>query len=315
MATGARNFLASLGQEQSAQATFPFGDEERFNWHYFPRPRKGVAFKQLDGAQRTLAHAFFSTGLSRRGYSKASEIMYLEEILFQLEGERATRDPDAYFFSVFGQPSSTGDWGWRLEGHHLSLNFTIQKGDVISTTPLFFGANPAQVKKGPQAGLRALATEEDLGRRLLKSFHGAQRKKVVIDVEAPQDIITRASRKAEMGAPAGLSLASMNQEQGGLLLELLEEYAHRLRPDLAEAELEKLRLAGPEKIHFAWAGGSEAGQPHYYRIQGSTFVIEYDNIQNNANHIHTVWRNFENDFGRDLLREHYALQHETNPND
>ena len=309
MAEGAQHFLAALDSEERAAATFSLGHEERLNWHYIPRERKGVAFKHMDPAQRKLAHAFLATGLSRGGYRKASNIMYLEQILYEQEGGRPTRDSDAYFFSVFGEPSSTGDWGWRMEGHHLSLNFTIQRGRVISSTPLFLGANPAQVRKGAHAGLRTLAAEEELARRLLKSFTGPQKGKVVIDVHAPEDITTRASRRAEMGTPTGVAVAEMTKEQVGLLMKLLEEYAHALRSDLAEAELEKLRRAGLEKIHFAWAGGSEPGQPHYYRIQGPTFVIEYDNIQNNANHIHTVWRNFENDFGRDRLREHYALHH------
>ena len=309
MAEGAQHFLASLSPDQRTEATFSFGDEERFNWHYIPRPRKGVDFGHLDAAQRKMAHAFLATGLSRIGYLKASNVMYLEQILHDLENGSPTRDPDAYFFCLFGEPSPTGDWGWRLEGHHLSLNFTIEKGKVVSSTPSFFGANPAEVRQGPQIGLRALYEEEELGRRLLKSFAGPQREKVLIDAEAPADILTRALPKVERGAPEGVTMSEMTKEQTKLLMALLEEYAHRLRAELAEAELQRLRKAGLEKIHFAWAGGSEQGQPHYYRIQGPTFVVEYDNIQNKANHIHTVWRNFENDFGRDLLREHHAQSH------
>lgn len=309
MARSARHFLNALTAEEQRRIQFSLPDEERMDWHYIPRQRKGVSFRQLAPAQGKLAHALLASGLSREGYLKVSNIMYLEQILYELENRRPLRDPDAYFFSLFGEPSETGDWGWRVEGHHLSLNFTIHQGRVISTTPAFLGANPAEIRNGPNAGLRALAAEEDLGRRLLKSFTGPQRKKVIIDVTAPADIITRASRKAEMGAAAGIPRVEMTQEQAGLLRELLEEYAHRLRRELAEAELEKVRKAGLDKVYFAWAGGEEPGQPHYYRIQGPTFVIEYDNTQNNANHIHTVWRNFENDFGRDLLREHYAHSH------
>jgi hypothetical protein len=192
-----------------------------------------------------------------------------------------------------------------MEGHHLSLNFTLRDGRVVSTTPFFFGANPATVREGPQKGARVLAPEEDMGRALLHSFTGTQREKVVIQAEAPADIITEASRRARLSAPAGVSMHEMAPAQAKMLTELIELYAHRLRKELAAEELAKLKAAGMEKIYFAWAGGSEPGQPHYYRIQGPTFVIEYDNTQNNANHIHTVWRDFDHDFGLDPLRAHY----------
>jgi hypothetical protein len=309
MTAKARGFLASLTSEQRAAAAFSLQDEERFNWHFIPRARKGVALKQLTPDQRRLATGLLATGLGREGYTKATSIMELDRVLHELENGNPIRDPEAYHFSVFGGPSDAGDWGWRVEGHHLSLNFTLRNGHVISTTPHFFGANPAQVRSGPRTGLRVLAAEEDLGRQLLRSFTGPQRDKLIINATAPADIITAASRKAEMGPPVGLALADMGQEQAKLFMNLLELYAHRLHPELAEAELAKLRQAGLGKLHFAWAGGSEIGQPHYYRIHGPTFVIEYDNTQNNANHIHTVWRDFEGDFGMDLLRQHYERSH------
>lgn len=306
MVDGARHLLASLSSEQKATATFSFTDKERLNWHFIPRERKGLAFKAMTPAQRKLAHAFITSGLSREGAAQAANIMYLEQILYERENQSSSRDPDGYFFSVFGEPSGSSVWGWRLEGHHLSLNFTLQDGKVISGTPAFFGANPAQVKVGSHRGLHVLAAEEFLGRRLLGLFTGEAREKVIINVEAPADILTAASREAMMGPPEGVAVAAMNREQSELLWKLMEVYAHRLHPELAESELGKIRRAGTNLLHFAWAGGSEAGQPHYYRIQGPGFVIEYDNIQNNANHVHTVWRDFDGDFGRDLLREHYA---------
>ena len=249
------------------------------------------------------------SGLSPLGYSKANQIMFLEQVLHEVEDGRLRRDPDAYFFSIFGQPSTTRNWGWRVEGHHLSLNFTAQEGKLISATPSFWGANPAEVRQGTNKGLRVLAAEEELGRRLLHSFEGPQREKVVIDAEAPADIITANSREVQIGSPVGVVVAEMKKEQVELLMALLDVHAHRWRDELASAALEKLRQAGLEKIHFAWAGGSEPGQPHYYRIQGPTFVIEYDNTQNNANHVHTVWRDLESDFGLDLLAEHYKKGH------
>ena len=302
-------FLASLDSDQHRHATFSLDAEERFNWHYRPVPRKGVSLKDLTPAQLKLAHAFLVSGLSPLGYSKATQIMFLEQVLHEMEDGRLRRDPDAYFFSIFGQPSTTGSWGWRVEGHHLSLNFTAHEGKMISATPSFWGANPAEVRQGTNKGLRVLAAEEEIGRRLLHSFEGLQRERVVINAEAPADIITVNSREVQIGSPVGVGVAEMRKDQVELLMALLDVHAHRWRDELASAALEKLRRAGLEKIHFAWAGGSEPGQPHYYRIQGPTFVIEYDNTQNNANHVHAVWRDLKSDFGLDLLAEHYKKSH------
>ncbi len=307
MAEGARHFLASLPPDVAAAATFSMADEERMNWHFIPRDRKGVPFKELTPAQRKLAYGLMATALSSDGLVKASNVMFLDQILFEQEG-RAIRDPDAYFFTFFGRPASgeSSAWGWRLEGHHLSLNFAIRDGRIVSTTPAFFGANPAEVRQGPHAGLRTLAVEEDLGRRLLESLSREQRAKAVLAGEAPADIVTGASRRADPGPPRGVPVSELTTEQAAVLMSLLGEYARRFRPGLAEAELGRVKQAGLEKIHFAWAGGGAPGQPHYYRIQGPTFVVEYDNTQNNANHIHTVWRDFQRDFGADPLADHYA---------
>lgn len=305
MEADAAQLLASLAPEQRAAAVFPFEDEERFNWHFIPRARRGVPFKTMTPAQRQLAHAFLAGWLSHDGYRKAAGIMYLDQILYEQQNRNPIRDPEAYFFTFFNSPAAKGAWGWRFEGHHLSLNFTLRDGQVVSTTPSFFGANPAIVGEGPHRGLRMLAAEEELGRSLLRMLAPAQREKALLAAEAPADIVTGATRQADLGPPKGLAAAEMTAAQRAALWQLLEMYAQRLRRELAEAELAEIRAAGAEKIHFAWAGGSEPGQPHYYRIHGPTFVIEYDNTQNNANHIHTVWRDFRGDFGLDLLREHY----------
>lgn len=309
MTAAASHFLASLAPEEGVKGRFAIQDEERSNWHYVPRERKGIPLKTMTPAQRKLAHAFLATGLGQSGYVKATQIMFLEQILHEAENRSPRRDPDGYFFSIFGDPSETGPWGWRVEGHHLSINFTVHKGNVVSTTPLFLGANPAEVRTGPNKGLRILAAEEELARELLKALSDEQRKKAIIATEAPADIITKSDRRARLDAPVGLPHAEMSREQLHLLTDLINEYAQRLRPEIARVELEKLREAGLNKIHFAWAGGTERDQPHYYRIHGPTFVIEYDNTQNNANHIHSVWRNFEGDFGVDVLREHHAQNH------
>jgi hypothetical protein len=285
-------------------ASHPFEGDERYNWHYIPRERKGVPYTALTPAQRKLADSLLATGLSHRGMRKALDIMYLDQILYERE-KRDIRNPDLYFFSLFGEPSSQGAWGWRVEGHHLSLNFTLRDGRPVSSSPSFLGANPAIVKGGALDGMRVLADEELLGRELLRSF--AKRDRVVIQVEAPRDIVTEASRRADIGKPAGVSYAEMTEEQKGELVALVALYAHRMRPELAELELDRIEKAGREKIHFAWAGGANPGEPHYYRLQGPTFLVEYDNTQNDANHIHTVWRDLESDWGDgDVLASHYA---------
>jgi hypothetical protein len=205
--------------------------------------------------------------------------------------------------SIFGSPGKT--WGWRVEGHHLSVNFTVVEGKEISAAPSFFGSNPAEVKQGPRKGLRILAAEEDLARELVKSLDAAQRKTAILTNVAYKDIITGAQRKVQPLAPAGLSAADMTSAQSDLLQKLVREYVYRQRPEGAGRDLEKIQKAGWTKVSFAWAGGLERGEGHYYRVQGPTFLLEYDCTQNDANHIHAAWRDFENDFGEDLLRKHY----------
>jgi hypothetical protein len=313
MASAAKIFLDALTPEQRMKAVMKFEDQERMRWHYIPDsmwPRKGIPFKDLDSAQRKLAHAFLSTGLSHRGYLKATTIMSLEAILKELEqGKGPVRDPDLYFFSIFGEPLATESWGWRVEGHHLSLNFTVAHGQLLATAPTFFGSNPAEVKSGPRQGLRVLAREEDLARELLQSFDPKQRSVAVIDTKAPDEIATGHAVKVEPGNPVGLPASQMNQSQQTQLVTLLEEYARNLPDEQSTSELKKLQDAGVDKIHFAWAGGLNRGERHYYRVQGPTFLVEYDNTQNDANHIHSVWRAYDGDFGLDLLRLHYQQDH------
>lgn len=309
MAGTARTFLNSLTPEQRAQATFPFQDDQRFDWHFIPKPRKGLPFKSMTASQKHLAHALLSAGLSQRGYIKAVEIMSLEEVLRGLENDNGERrNPEGYFFSLFGEPSENGTWGYRVEGHHVSQNFTIVNGKVAGS-PSFFGANPAEVKEGPRKGLRVLAREEDLGREVIGSLTPDQKKIAIVDKEAYKDIFTMASRKAALtGQPSGLSASRMTAKQRELLQNLLDEYCYNMPEELAQAREEKVKKAGGN-LFFAWAGEQQPGGPHYYRIQSPTFLIEYDDTQNNANHIHSVWRDFDGDFGLDLLKEHYQTSH------
>ena len=233
--------------------------------------------------------------------------MGLELILRELESKapNMVRDPELYYFSIFGKPGPKETWGWRVEGHHLSFNFTIVEGRDVSGTPSFMGTNPAEVKDGPQKGLRVLAGEEDLGRALIKSLNDEQRKLAIIQTTAPKEILTAADRKVKPLAAAGIPHGQLTKPQSATLLRIIREYAYRNRPELANVDLASIRKAGLENIYFAWAGGLERGEGHYYRVQGPTFLLEYDNTQNDNNHIHAVWRDFDNDFGEDLLRKHY----------
>jgi len=308
MVDGARQFLQSLSNNQNAPARFAFDDDERKNWHFVPRERAGLSLKVMSPAQRLLAQRLLATGLSSRGMQKALDIMYLEQVLFEKE-RSAVRDTELYFVTVFGEPSTTGDWGFRVEGHHLSLNVSLRDGKLQSTAPLFMGANPAEVREGDVAGMRALAEEEALGRALLLAFDETRRRSIVINETASGGIVTGASKTVELGNPEGLAFGAMDATQQGHLLDLVELYANRLRPEIAGAELARIEQAGHEGIHFAWAGGDAPGEGHYYRIQGPTFLIEYDNTQNDANHIHSVWRDLTGDFGdssSNPLTAHYA---------
>jgi hypothetical protein len=304
MTDAAANFLAALKPEQKAKAVYEFKDEERYDWHFIPKERKGLPLKEMSPAQRALAHALLSSALSQRGYAKAATIMSLEQILFDLEKQSPKRDAELYYFTVFGKPG-TEKWGWRVEGHHLSLNFAANASEVTGVAPAFFGTNPARILEGPRQGLRVLAAEEDLAREFVKSLDAEQKKSAVITNIAPRDIITGHDREAKPLEPLGIAATALTSAQKDKLMTLIEEFAFRYRAEIAEGELKQIRGAGDANIHFAWAGGLESGQGHYYRIQGPKFLVEYDNTQDNNNHIHTVWRDLGNDFGDDPLRQHY----------
>jgi hypothetical protein len=309
MAKAATNLLNALDDEHRVMAAFDFTADERMNWHFIPKPRKGLPYKEMAPYQRALAQALLSSGLSSRGYTSAVTIMSLEQILLDMEqGKGPKRDPEMYYFSIFGKPDASGTWGWRVEGHHLSLNFTIAGGKAIAAGPVFFGDNPAEVRQGPRKGLRVLDKEEDLGRALIHLLTPEQQKIAILKIAAPKEMITGAERKAKM-EPAGIAFADLSQPQKDLLQTLVKTYAQRLRPELAGQDLGEIEKAGWDKVQFAWAGGLEKGDPHYYRLQGPTFLVEYDNTQNDANHIHTVWRDLKNDFGEDILRRHYDEDH------
>jgi hypothetical protein len=308
MIEAAQRFRDTLTKEQLAQASFTFEDPERLNWHFIPRPRKGLPLRDLEGPALKAAHALLASGLSSAGYEQALGVMSLEEVLYLLEtGDRAERrerrNPGKYYLSIFGTPSGTGHWGWRVEGHHLSLNYTLENGQVTGSTPEFFGANPAFIDAGPGRAIRVLGTEEDLARQILKLCNADTLKVVHVDPRAPDDLRGGNPQggpnttQAETTPPIGLPASKMTGDQKMLLSKLLAEYLKNMPADIAGQRRARLTEAGFDNIHFAWWGDTERNQRHQYRVQGPTFLIEYNNTQNNANHVHSFWRDLAGDFG------------------
>lgn len=311
MGRAAKSFLKGLDAEQQKKAAFDFKAEERENWHFIPLDRKGLKLSELTPAQTHYAYALLATGLSQKGMMNATTIMSLEAILAEMENDPVKRDTQKYYIAVFGEPSAkkeTGTWGWRFEGHHLSLNYTIINGNVI-TTPAFFGTNPAHVKKGPRRGTRVLGRLEDLGRALMKSLKEAN-KPVVFSEKAPRDILTGQDRTAKMPEDQGIKASEMTAEQKKKLLAILREFASNGRPEINAPAMKAIAEAVND-LQFAWAGGLKKGDPHYFRVVGGKFfLVEYANTQNDANHAHAVWRVFNGDFGRDILKEHVEKEHQ-----
>jgi hypothetical protein len=311
MAKAAAGFLDSLTPEQRQKVAFPFESDERLRWHFIPNetfPRKGLMIKDMNETQRRLAHDLLRSGLSARGYLKVTSIIELEDILKVIEtGGKLARNKEEYLFSIFGTPGAKGRWGWRVEGHHVSVRFAVADGavtDNVSTSPMFLGANPAEVREGDKKGLRVLADEEDAARALVMALPPELQKQAVVSPVAPADILTMNKNDIKPLPDQGVLYSALPAQQQALLSRLIEVYTSNMESDLAAERLAKIKAAGMEKIRFAWLGETDKGKKHYYSVQGPTFLIEYDNTQNNGNHIHSVWRDFNGDFGRDVLREH-----------
>ena len=309
MADAATAFLASLTPEQKTQAAFPMAGAERTNWHFIPTEmfaRNGLTIQAMTPEQRILAHRLLEAGLSEGGYLTATSIMDLETVLAVLEGPggKLRRDPERYFFSIFGTPSAKGAWGWRVEGHHISMHFSMVNGNAVAATPMFLGSNPAEVRTGAKAGLRVLGSKEDTARALVMALDASQRTQAVINTTAPSDIVTMNTLDISPLTPPGIAAGAMNPAQRAILMQVIESFTSVMETDIAADRMAAIQKAGIEKITFAWAGDTTRGRRHYYRVQGPTFLIEYDNTQNDGNHVHSVWRDFQGDFGRDLLRDH-----------
>jgi hypothetical protein len=313
MAQAARNLLESLPTDLRDKATRPLADPERTSWNFVPGEYAGVQLGDLDDAQRALAHALLRTPLSTQGYLAVTTIISLETVLRELESrpgrDASHRDPLRYAILLFGEPGSAA-WAWRLQGHHVSLRFCEIDGKVVAVTPAFLGANPATVRSGPRAGLRALGHLQELGARLFTSLRDAQRAEAVLPGETPRDVILGPTRAADfLGAPKGVAFADLDEAQRTVMVRILHEFAGLLDDEIAREQMERIQSRGLDGIRFAFAGSVADGEGQYWRLHGPTFVIEYDNTQNDANHVHTVWRDLERDFGEDLLRAH----HETHP--
>jgi hypothetical protein len=321
MRESAERLLAALPERQRRTAMRPFDDRDRVDWHYTPHSRNGISLKELDPGNRDAVHALLKTALSAVGYRKVVNIIELELVLREMETFGLMRDPERYHLTFYGTPSRTDRWGWRFEGHHLSLNFTLAGERLVVDTPSFFGANPATVPSGPKKGLRTLGEEHDAGWAVLDSLSDAQRRDAVISTRTYGDIVTSNKEKVEPLDASGILGSKLDERQRALLWKIVELYASSFEPGLANARLDRARHGGIENLRFGWAGSTTRGAPHYYRVQGTLFLIEYDASQDGGNHIHTVWRDFAGDFGRnlsstsafgrDLLRDHYASAQDT----
>ncbi|TWT75566.1 hypothetical protein Pla123a_30760 [Posidoniimonas polymericola] len=311
MRDAAVEFLSTLPDEQRQAATFAFDGPQRTDWQFVPMERVGLPLRDMTLEQRRAARKLMRSVLSDQGYLKATTIMSLERVLRLIEADREDveniRNPEKYWFAVYGEPDADRPWGWRVEGHHLSLNLTSDGQLVVSTAPLFLGANPHEVRVGPRLGLRALGGEEDRFRALMGLFSEEQRRQASIASEAPRDVATVPGAPIDLGKPAGLPYSQMTPAQQSGLTEVVTGVLQNLRPELAAQELAEIERAGYSEIYFAWAGGLGPDENHYFRVHGPTFVFEYDNAQ--GNHSHLVWHSTKNDFGLDKLQQHYE-QHE-----
>lgn len=307
-ATAAEQFLATLDPAGRAKAALPFGNDERENFRYTPRDRAGLPLKDMTEPQRTAAMKLLASALSEQGLLKSTQIITLEGVLAEIEKDPTRRDSGKYYVTVFGQPGDPKGWAWRFEGHHQAFNLTYVGNEKISVTPTFLGSNPGEVGEGKHKGLRVLAAEEDLARALVSTLLATGKSEVVFSEKPPGEILTGENRTVTALDPVGVLASEMSESQRAGLLDLMSQYTGRYRSEVAATDAEKIKTAGIGKIRFGWAGGTKPGEPYYYRIQGPTFLMEACNIQNDANHVHATWRDFDGDFGRDLLREHLSRE-------
>ncbi len=310
MARAAGAWLAALDQRQQREAQLEWTSRLRESWHYVPRSRPGVALRAMNAAQTAAAWDLLGSLLSARGLDQVRGQLTIERILGELSGSPSFRDPGNYSLVVFGDPAGSAPWAWRFEGHHLSLSVLVAPGHGVAVTPVFFGANPAHVPRGhAHGGFRLIGAEEDAAFSLIQSLDGSLRTQAVIADRSLGDIVSGPGRELDLKRFEGVPLARLNEAQRGGILRILELYAGTMREEIAAPALAKVREAGLEALHFAWAGSLARGRPHYFRVHGPTALIEYDNTQDGANHVHSVWIDPQALFGRDLLKAHYRGAH------
>jgi hypothetical protein len=308
----ARAFLSALNADQKGKALFAYDNDERLNWNFVPTSRKGLSFGEMSAAQKSAAMELLKATLSDQGFRKANGVFELEAVLREVEGRPVGdnyRDQGKYYVSLFGEPSATKLWGWRVEGHHISINVTSEGGAIVALTPSFFGANPAIVPSGSQRGKQSLKEETVLGFEMINSLREDQRRIARFSDRALPEIVSGNSRKAESPEPRGIFYSDMDAAQQQLFLKLLDVFVKNYELDFSKRLMTRITNAGMDKLSFAWAGSLDATGGNYYRIQGPTLLIEYDNTQTNANHVHTAVRDLTNDFASDILREHYEKEH------
>ena len=314
MKEAASKFLDSLDENQKSIASFEYLDGERLFWYYPPMNRHGLPLRDMNKTQRDLAFALMASGLTQQAYNQAKQIIDLELLLGSSEKERGivtfVRDPALYYFTVFGDPlDSENPWGWRVEGHHISIHFSVWKNEVISTTPFFFGSNPAEVIDGPKSGLRILSAREDMALILMQSLDASQKSTAIIYDKAPSDLLTYNASKVVLPREEGLPASKMNTGQRQALMSLIGEYIKQVKTDISYRTATTLSELSLDDVFLAWAGPIDLSKAHYYRIHAGNFLVEFDNAQNGANHIHSVWRDIENDFAQDVMRDHHLAYH------
>jgi hypothetical protein len=305
IAEAANRFLAALDTAQRLRTLIAFEADNRLDWHYIPRNRSGLSLGEMQPAQAAAARALFASVLNDEGLKLLDGVRLLEGVLREQQG--SFRDPGRYYVSVFGKPG-TFPWGWRFEGHHLSLNVTLPAAGHVAVTPFFAGAHPATVHDGPNRGFRLLGASEDLARQIMAGLTDVQRRSAIISDRSFGEIVASPQRERDLGQPRGLELGQMDPAQRALVEALMDRFLGTLAPDLVAAQKKRVMDQGIAAFRFAWAGSLTPGQAHYFRVHGPATVIEHDNTQNGANHIHAVWRDLATDFGRDALADHYRRQ-------
>lgn len=320
------SFIQTLTPLQKRTALLSFGDTARIKWNNLPvgmRARAGISIGDMTEDQRKLLHRILSVSLSSQGYLKATGVMHLDNLLNMNVDSSYARNMindnlrkmltdlkwshRNYYLAFFGTPSDK-NWGYKLEGHHLSVNFTFT-GDQLSVTPWFIGSDPAEIQITQYAGWRVLGEEEDLGIKLIQMLSPDQQKKATMSSGVPGDIITGAETGKRLIDFWGISGRELNKEQKKVLQYIIREYVFNMEFEKAMEEYDKIIKAGIENVYFGWIGPYAENKPHYFVLNGPTFLIEFDNAggpNGNGNHIHTIWREKGNEFGEDILKKHYT---------